>query len=329
LPTLAFNQANALNTALFQRLWVQRTNAAAVALKAAPQPDVKNKVVLESDVDKWSMFADSNGIFATTNSAGLLQDYRSQSGGVNLGTSYQWTKNFSTGVYAGYQGLKADLDNRGRIFDDAVRFGGFGSYGLGGWYVNGLVGGAWHDYEVDRRIAFGTIDRKTRGQTGSGEFNLAVNTGYDVKAGNFTFGVSTGFQYGYLGVQGFQERGARALDLSVRKYDSSSFLYSLGAQAAYRWKVGRNYTVTPTVSASWQHEFLQTAYPIHAGFDSAGPTSEFRFKSSQPQQDYLLAGAGLGFDLGDRWNAAVFWNVVSGGSDLTSQNVYLSFGMKF
>jgi hypothetical protein len=93
--------------------------------------------------------------------------------------------------------------------------------------------------------------------------------------------------------------------------------------------VGRNYTVTPTVSASWQHEFLQTAYPIHAGFDSAGPTSEFRFKSSQPQQDYLLAGAGLGFDLGDRWNAAVFWNVVSGGSDLTSQNVYLSFGMKF
>ncbi len=58
---------------------------------------------------------------------------------------------------------------------------------------------------------------------------MALSTGYDIKAGNFTFG------------------------------PVSSLLYSLGAQAAYRWEVTKKFAVTPMVSASWQHEFLQNA----------------------------------------------------------------------
>ncbi len=331
LPTLAFNQSNALNTALLQRLWLQRSAADAAALPAPSDPGLKggSKTVVEPETGKWSLFTDGNGIFSTTNSAGVLQDYRSQGGGVSVGGTYQWTDRLATGVYTGYQGLKADFDQRGRLSDDAVRFGGFGSLALGNWYVNGLVGGAWHDYDIDRGIAFGSVDRKTSGRTDAGELDLALSVGRNFHVGNFTYGVNTGFQYTYLGVQGFQERGAGALDLKVGDYDSSSLLYSLGGQVAYRWKFGSQCAVTPSLSASWQHEFMQDPYSIGASFDAGGPTSAFTFRSSRPQQDYLVGGAALGFELGTKWNAMVSWNVVSGGSDLVSQNVYLSLGMKF
>lgn len=51
--------------------------------------------VEEAEDDHW-------GVFATANSGGLLQDYKSQSGGVTAGASYKWCENLSTGVYAGY-----------------------------------------------------------------------------------------------------------------------------------------------------------------------------------------------------------------------------------
>jgi outer membrane autotransporter protein len=339
LPTLAFNQANALNTSMFQRMWMQRINgtgfstrgmqAAALQGEMGGVDDMQTIVADPERMRNWGVFVDGNGIFATANSAGVLQDYKSQSGGVAAGASYKWNENFSTGVYVGYQGLQAQYDNDSRVIDNAVRFGGFGTLGIGGWYLNGLVGGAWHTYDVDREIEFGAVDRTARGNPDAGEFDLALATGYDIKAGNFTFGPVTSMQYTYVGVQGFRENGADSLNLDVDPYNSSSLLYSLGAQVAYRWEIGKNFAVTPMLSASWQHEFLQNAYPINAGFNTGGPASPFMFQTSQPQQDYFMGGAGVGFELGDTWDVSFFWNAVAGNADLVSQNIYLSIGAEF
>lgn len=339
LPTLAFNQANALNSSMFQRMWMQRINGtgfsssgmrtAALQGEMGGTDDMQTIVADPERMRKWGAFVDGNGVFATANSAGVLQDYKSQSGGVSAGASYKWNENFATGVYVGYQGLQAQYDNGSRLIDNAVRFGGFGTLGIGGWYLNGLVGGAWHAYDVDREIEFGTVDRTARGNPDAGEFDLALATGYDIKAGNFTLGPVTSMQYTYVGVQGFQENGADSLNLDVNPYNASSLLYSLGAQAAYRWEIGKNFAITPMLSASWQHEFMQNAYPINAAFNTGGPSSSFFFQTSQPQQDYFMAGAGVGFEIGKTWDVSFFWNAVSGGSDLNSQNIYLSIGAEF
>ena len=341
LPTMAFNVANALNTSMFQRMWMQRVGGDSMSISGmepAPLRDGKqfaakgtvDEVPVDRAADKnWGVFVDATGVFANANSGGALQNYKSQSGGVAAGASYKWSKNFATGVYAGYQGLQAQYDGGSRVTDNAVRFGGFGTFGAGGFYANGLVGGAWHTYGMDRNIEFGTIDRTARGNTGAGEFDAAISTGYDIKARNFTFGPVTSLQYTYLGVQGFNETGADSLDLDVNGYGSSSMLYSLGAQAAYRWEMTKNFAVTPMLSASWQHEFLQNAYTINSSFDTGGPSSPFGFQTSQPQQDYFYAGAGIGLNFGDTWQAAFFWNVAAANTDQTSQNIFLSIGAKF
>ncbi len=340
IPTLAFNQANALNTSMFQRMWMQRINGAGFSSSgmamepmqnhlATATADKKTVLPVEPSKKNWGVFADGNGIFATANSGGALQDYRSQGGGVTAGASYKWNKNFATGVYAGYQGLMAQYDGGSRLTDNAVRFGGFGTVGFGGWYANGLVGGAYHSYDVSRNIEFGTVNRTARGKPGAGEFDLALATGYDFKAGRFTFGPATSMQYTYLAVQGFNETGADSLNLGVGGYNSSSLLYSLGAQAAYRWEITKSFAVTPMLSANWQHEFLQNAYPINAAFNTGGPSAAFNFRTSQPQQDFFYAGAGLGFDFGGTWGASFFYNAAAGNQDLVSHNIYLSIGAKF
>ncbi|MGA1129861.1 MAG: autotransporter-associated beta strand repeat-containing protein, partial [Chthoniobacterales bacterium] len=94
IPTMAFNVANALNTSMFQRMWMQRVNGQAMSISGmeeAPLGDgkqfaakgtVEEVPVDEAEDDNWGVFVDANGVFANANSGGLLQNYKSQSGGV-------------------------------------------------------------------------------------------------------------------------------------------------------------------------------------------------------------------------------------------------------
>jgi len=338
LPTMAFNVANALNSSMFQQLWVIRVNGKgfnASGVNMAPMQaemggtdDMGVFAINPSKDTKWSSFVDGNGVFANASSTGSVQNYRSQSGGVSTGAAYSWTDAFATGVYVGYQGLQAEY-NSGRTIDNAVRFGVFGTYDAGDFYFNGLVGGAYHGYTVNRYINFGGLNRTATGRPGAGEFDLALGTGYDFDIGNFSWGPFTTLQYTYLAMQGFTETGADSLNLDVSPYDSSSLLYTLGAQAAYNWKVSDNVVITPTAFAGWQHEFLQNGYTINSTFATGGPATPFNYNTSSPARDNFYGGVGVTVGVGDRWQATATYSSFVGGQNQNSQNLYLGLGYKF
>ncbi len=338
LPAMAFNTANALNSGMFQRLWVIRVNGrgfSASGLAMNPMQaemggtdDMGVFAISPSKETKWSSFVDGNGIFANASSTGSVQNYRSQSGGVTTGAAYSWTEALATGVYVGYQGLQAEYNN-GRTIDNAVRFGVFGTYDVGDFYFNALVGGAYHGYTVNRYINFGGLDRTATGRPGAGEFDLALGTGYDFEAGEFTFGPFTTMQYTYLGVQGFTESGADSLNLDVDPYNSSSLLYTLGGQAAYNWRICRAVIVTPTIFAGWQHEFLQNGYGINTSFSTGGPAAPFTYNTSTPARDNFYGGAGVTVGIDDRWQATFIYSAFAANENNSSQNLYLGLGVKF
>jgi outer membrane autotransporter protein len=247
---------------------------------------------------------------------------------VTGGASYKWNDNFSTGVYVGYQGLQAQYDGGGRLTDNAVRFGGFGTLLVDNFFLNTIVGGAYHNYQVDRSISFGSIDRTASGDPAAGEFDFALGGGYDFKAGNFVFGPTTSLQYTYLNVQGFEETGADSLNLRVDGYDTSSLLYSLGGQVAYNWKLSQKVVVTPRLTAGWQHEFLQNAYPINAAFATGGPVTPFSYQTTSPIRDYFYGGASIALGIDDTWETAFFYNAIAN-QDLVSHSIYFSIGAKF
>ena len=338
LPSMAFNVVNALNSSLFQRLWVIRVNGGgfnASGMNLAPMQaemggtdDMGVFAINPSKDTKWSSFVDGNGVFANASGTGSVQNYRSQSGGVSTGAAYSWTDAFATGVYVGYQGLQAEYDS-GKTIDNAVRFGVFGTYDIEDFYFNALVGGAYHGYTVNRYINFGGLDRTATGRPGAGEFNLALGTGYDFQAGDLTFGPFTTLQYTYLGVQGFTETGADALNLDVSPYDSSSLLYTLGAQAAYNWRLSDKVFVTPMVFAGWQHEFLQNGYTINSSFATGGPAAPFNYNTSSPARDNFYGGAGVTVGIGERWQATFIYSAFAANENNSSQNLYLGVGYKF
>jgi len=363
MATIAFNSANAQNMELSQRLWGMRVAEGGgfsmngfgdnTPMIQEGQGDGDGKGVLDAKKDilrpgldnRWGMFLDANGIFAQANSGNMLPGYQSESGGVTTGLTYKWNKNVSSGIYAGYQGTYDKLGAAGSglgvgstLIDNAVRFGFFGTYGQVnskgeplGFYANALAGGAYNNYQASRIIQYPGINRTATSQPGAGELDSMIAGGYDLKAGNFTYGPSASLQYTYLGANGVNETGAQSLDYNSSGWNSSSMLSSVGAHGAYTWMVnkleGHEVAVVPQISLNWQHEFMQNPYAINGNL--GGTTPNFSNWSATPIRDFLYTGVGVTVEFAKRWNTSFFYNAAAGNKDLVSQSIFLSAGLKF
>ena len=283
------------------------------------------------------MFVDGNGIFAQANSANMLPGYNSQSGGVTAGLTYKWNDNFASGIYCGYQGTYtksgaygSGLGTGSSLIDNAVRFGVFGTYGAKdgkGLYANALAGGAYHNFQATRVIQYTGLNRTANSSPGAGELDSMLATGYDIQKGKFTFGPTASLQYTYLGVNSLNETGAQSLNFNSGGWNSSSMLSSVGAHAAYSWQATRNMVVVPQISLNWQHEFMQNPYAISGNLGGTSPT--FANWSATPIRDFLYTGVGFTVEFAKRWNTSFFYNAAAGNSDLVSQNIFWSAGVKF
>ena len=347
--TIAFNLANAQNQELLQRLWGVRVAGTGFSMSGladnifTPQEsegkgvlDAKKDILRPGTDNHWGMFVDGNGIFAVANSGNMLPNYNSQSGGVTTGLTYKWNDSFGTGIYAGYEGSYAKYGNNASglgggssLIDNSVRFGLFGTYGHPGgrgFYADGLIGGGYNNYQISRNISFGGLNRTANSTPGAGELDSMLAGGYDIKHGNWTYGPTTSLQYTYFGANPINETGAQSLDFNSSGWNTSSLLYSLGAHAAYSWQANKDILVVPQISLSWQHEFLQSPYSIDG---SLGGSPTFSSTSSTPIRDTLYTGIGFTVELYKRWNTSLFYNASAGNSDLTSQNIFWSAGVKF
>jgi uncharacterized protein with beta-barrel porin domain len=352
IATIAFNNANAQNMQLVQRLWglrVAEGGGFSMSGLADNMPLLEGqgdgKGVLDSKKDilrpgldnHWGIFVDGNGIFAQANSGNMLPGYNSQSGGVTTGLTYKWNENVGTGIYCGYQGTytKSGADGSGlgtgsRLIDNAVRFGVFGTYGQKdgkGLFVNALAGGGYHNFQASRVIQYAGMNRTANSAPGAGELDTMLAAGYDIKKDKFTFGPTASLQYTYLGVNSLNETGAQSLSFNSGGWNSSSMLSSVGAHAAYSWVASKNILVVPQVNLSWQHEFMQNPYAISGNLGGTSPT--FSNWSATPIRDFLYTGVGFTVEFAKRWNTSFFYNAAAGNSDLVSQNIFWSAGVKF
>jgi fibronectin-binding autotransporter adhesin len=361
MATVAFNEANALNMELNQRLWGVRIaegggfsmnglgdNYAILQEGQGDGSGSGGKGVLDAKKDilrpgldnHWGMFVDGNGIFAQANSGNMLPGYNSESGGVTTGLTYKWSKNVATGIYTGYQGTYTKSGQNGSglgtgssLIDNAVRYGVFATYGQAngkGLYANALAGGAYHNYQATRVIQYTGINRTANSSPGAGELDSMLASGYDIQKGNFTFGPTASLQYTYLGVNSLTETGAQSLNFNSGGWNSSSMLSSVGAHAAYTWipnTAHKDIVVVPQISLNWQHEFMQNPYAISGNLGGTSPG--FSTWSSTPIRDFLYTGVGFTVEFAKKWNTSFFYNAAAGNSDLVSQNIFWSAGVKF
>jgi len=105
-------------------------------------------------------------------------------------------------------------------------------------------------------------------------------------------------------------------------------LSSVGAYAAYNWMSHKGIVVVPQVSLSCRHQLLQNPYDITCNLWRSSPT--FSNTSANGIRVHLyLYGSRLHCGVREEVEHSFFYNAAAGNSDLTSQNIFWSAGVKF
>jgi len=267
--------------------------------------------------DHWGVFITGVGEWVNVSGTDNARGYDITTGGFTVGADYKVTRSFAVGLSAGYAGTGADLTGGGRVFVNGGKLGLYSTYFTGGFYFDTAVTGGYNSYDTRRDALQGTA----RGSTDGGELNVLAATGYDVKAGGFTFGPTASFQYTYLGIGSFDESGSLA-PLHFNSQHQDSLRTAFGMKASYDWKVG-GILIKPELRAAWQHEFGDNSYALESSF-SGDSGSLFRVNGPVIGRDSLLLGAGFAIRWNERTSTYVYYdgelgrqnyesNAVSGG----------------
>jgi len=259
------------------------------------------KEFVPAEENRWGTFITGVGQWVDINGDGNARGYDIETGGFTLGVDYKFTPNLAIGISAGYAGTGVDLTQGGRVFVNGGKLGLYGTYFTGGFYVDAAVNGGYNSYDTRRA----GLNGSARGSTDGGELNTLIGTGYDFHLGALTIGPTLNFQYTYLGIDNFDERGTLA-PLNIRSQSGESLRTALGFKASYDWKVG-GVLIKPELRAAWQHEYGDASFDVEAGFRDAS-NSGFTVRGPEVGRDSLLLGAGFAILWNERTSTYVYYD---------------------
>jgi len=263
--------------------------------------EVKEMKQVAPTENRWGAFLSGTGDWVSVGDTNNARGYELESGGFTLGVDYKVCPNFAIGLMAGYTGTTSDLANNGRVYVNGGKIGVYATTFVGGWYADVAAFGGYDSYDTRRAGLLGDA----RGSTEGGNLNALFGTGYDFKAGGFTFGPTASFNYTYVGTSAFNEYGSLA-PLDIHGGNSESLRSAFGIKASYDWKVG-GIVIKPQVRAAWQHEYGDTAYDLNASLAS-GAGSGFTVAGPQLGRDSALVGAGFAIQCSERVSTYFYYD---------------------
>ena len=245
------------------------------------------------DNDPWNFFVRGNVILAQGFSQVDVSHFDENTESVELGADYRLTPNFLVGLKAGYGHTDVTLDDAGSSATVDSYFPGiYASYANSGWYAN-FEGDYLHNaYTQNRVISF--LGQSATSAPEGNEGIVDLDGGYDFHHGALTYGPVAGLQYTHLTLDGYQENGSVA-DLQVNEQQSDSLRSRLGGRISYAYDC-HGITLTPHLSATWQHEFMDQSRGITSQFNTTGLGS-FSVQTDSPQRDFAMVDAGVTADL--------------------------------
>ncbi len=221
--------------------------------------------------------------------------------GITAGADYRVSENFIAGAAFGYTAADNDFDgNNGDLQQDTYSFSVYGSVFSGAFYVDGVIGYAFSDSDLDRRVAFRdvatggarTINRIASSSTDGEELTLGVGAGYEFSQGGFSLSPYLRADYADTNLDGYRERGARGLDLAVGDQDFQSFETTLGADVSYAHSTGFG-ILLPSARLEWAHEYDNDSRRIGAQYVNDPNANRFFVRTDSPDRNYYTLSGGL------------------------------------
>ncbi len=132
-------------------------------------------------------------------------------------------------------------------------------------------------------------------------------------------------QYVNLGINSFGEDGPTALNIQSQSVDSLRSQF--GVEARYALRTG-SVIVTPHISASWQHEFLDGSEGITSQFNQVGSGS-FTVQTTNPERDSAFIDLGLDAQVDKEITLFVDYETEAGQSNFFAQSVQAGLKIGF
>lgn len=159
----------------------------------------------------------------------------------------------------------------------------YASYGSGAWNINGYASYAHNNNSMQRRLAFGGIDRTASSDFDSNTFSLYGEVSYDLPQNGWTLQPLAAISASRNKNDGFTETGADALNLQVDDETVHSAKTLLGARAVIDFD-----RVQLQPRAMWAHEFGNANVPLSAQLQ--GGAAPFAVYGIDLPRDSLVAG---------------------------------------
>ncbi|HEX4140789.1 MAG TPA: autotransporter domain-containing protein [Candidatus Methylacidiphilales bacterium] len=282
------------------------------AVQPMPLRTEPHTVTLRKPYSNFSVFIGGDGTIADLNqSQGASYAPSSKASYTSVdgiaGVSYRMTSNLAAGLLFDYSHTDADTDAYGsKTKVDSFSPGVFATYGDKGFYVNGLFAYGRNDYTNQRAIP--AVDGIAHSSPNGNQYTGALDAGYDLHpAEGWTITPAGGLTYTHLDIDGFTETGADPANLTVQSQSDDSLRSRLGGYVTYEVHPGQ-LTLLPTLTAMWQHEFLDENAPITSQFNDFS-SGAFTVHSVSMGRDSALIGIGLTAELNN--SMAVFINCMA------------------
>lgn len=289
---------------------------------------------------------------ATSREAGFSFDTL----GATVGVDYRFTNNLILGMAFSYLSTDVDLDMNGGALDtDGYNFSIYGTYYIANFYIDGIAGFGWNDYDIARNIRYSirernvdaalvmperlvVVNQTARGDTDGRQYSFSVGGGYDFNISGWTVGPLVRMTYTKLDVDGYRERidntrPGFGLVLNFDDQRVESFTTVLGGQISYAISTGIG-VLLPQVRFEWEHEFKNDRRTIRANFvhdptPTSDPESQIRLVTDDPDRDFFNIGVGLSATFRGGVSAFVYYETVLGLEDVTRHHVALGIRKEF
>ena len=210
-------------------------------------------------------FGGSGGIDSSGNLQGV--DYRI--GGAAGGIDVKVSPALFAGVAFGYARTDFDADQISGSGDLTTRSAAlYASYAPGRFYVEGALGYAHSQGELNRSIVYPGVTRRASGDPEADVFLSSIETGYALTLGRSTVLTPLAAMQGIVVSQDQTiESGAGAINLVIDGEDTGSAQSLIGAELAQAVPLGLAAPLLLKLRAGWGHDFGDLERSFTASFE--------------------------------------------------------------
>ncbi len=249
---------------------------------------------LQSPPDtRWNMWVAGNGTSGKEKGDDIAARYKYTINGISAGLDTPVTDRLIAGISFGvsstdisYYELTDSAEN------ESIQGALYGFYDHDPWYIDGVLLYGKNDYETDRHLSFGGINRTAHADYDGSEIGGSIEAGYRIERKPLTLEPCASLELSRLSQNSFTETGADSLNLVVDPQETRSVRSSIGLRVSRQINPQDGITLKPEASLHWAHEFSGDDNMVNTRF-SGSSAGSYTIRGEKPDRNSAICELGV------------------------------------